>query len=55
MPFEPVITTPDGKLIGIISVEEINRWTEEHPDAKLPASLANLAEDDNPVLVVVSK
>lgn len=55
MPFNPVVTTPNGDLIGIITVEDISRWTEEHPDAKLPASLQNLADDANPVVVVVSK
>lgn len=55
MPFNPIVTTPDGRLIGMITIEDIYRWTEEHPDAKLPASLQGLPDDANPIMVVVSE
>ena len=55
MPFNPVLTTPDGDLIGFLKIEDIIKWTEEHPDVELPASLQDMPDDANPVIVVVSK
>ncbi len=54
MPFNPVTTTADGKFIGVLTMEEIEDWLAEHPDAERPASLANSTAEDNPVLVVIS-
>ena len=55
MPFNPVLTTPDGDLIGFLKIEDIIKWIEEHPDDELPASLQDMPDDANPVIVVVSK
>lgn len=54
MPFNPVTTTADGKFIGVLTMEEIEDWLAEHPDAERPAALANSTAEDNPVLVVIS-
>lgn len=55
MPFQPVLATPNGELIGVLTIDDINDWMDAHPDAKLPAELENLAEDANPVCVILSK
>lgn len=55
MPFYPVMTNPRGDLFGIITIDDIAKWTEEHPDAELPEALKGLAEDANPICVIVSK
>ncbi len=54
MPFNPVTTTADGKFTGVLTMEEIEDWLAEHPDAERPASLAKSTAEDNPVLVVIS-
>lgn len=55
MPFSPVTTTADGKWVGVLTMEEIEDWLEEHPDAERPAALANSTAEDNPVLVIISE
>lgn len=52
-PFYPIRTNKKGQLIGVITIEDIDKWLEKHPDAERPASLNTLAEDANPVLVIV--
>lgn len=52
-PFYPVRTNSKGQLIGVLTMEDINKWIEKHPDAERPAFLDTLADDANPVLVVV--
>ena len=45
-----------GGFMGILKVEEIHKWIEEHPEVKLEGALAplkNLADDANPVVVIV--
>lgn len=55
-PFHPMTRTPDGGFVGILTIEEIQEWMEEHPDVKLEDALApldGLADDANPVVVIV--
>lgn len=52
-PFYPIRTNNKGQLIGIMTTEDIDKWLKKHPDAEKPAFLDELAEDDNPVLVIV--
>lgn len=52
-PFYPVRMNGKGQLIGIMTMEDIHQWLEEHPDAERPAFVDTLAEDANPVLVIV--
>lgn len=53
MPFNPVIAAPDGTLIGILTVDDIDKYLEKNPGAELPASLKGLEPDANPILVFV--
>lgn len=53
LPFSPVTATSDGKLIGLLTLEDMDKWREENPDAKIPAWMDALEEDANPVLVVI--
>ena len=52
-PFYPVRTNSKGQLIGVMTIEDIDKWLEKHPDAERPAFFDTLAEDANPVLVIV--
>jgi len=48
--------TPKGEFAGTLSIEQIQAWQEEHPDAKLEGVLAPLKDldfDANPVVVIV--
>lgn len=41
---------------GILKVEDIQEWLEEHPEVKLEGALVPLKDlkfDDNPVMVIV--
>ena len=45
-----------GEFVGILKVEDIQEWLEEHPETKLEGALAplkDLAFDANPVVVIV--
>lgn len=53
MPFNPVTVTPSGKFIGVLTMEAIDEWMDEHPDATLPDALKGYSIDDNPVLVII--
>lgn len=56
IPFRPIIHTEKGEFVGILKVEDIQEWLEEHPETKLEGALAplkDLAFDDNPVVVIV--
>lgn len=56
MPFFPVAATPDGRYVGIVTQEDIAKWMEEHPDAKVPEALQAIVdseEEPNPILVIV--
>lgn len=53
--FAPLVATPKGDLIGILDPSDIDVWMEEHPDTRVPDALKNMAYDDNPVLVIVSR
>lgn len=55
MPFYPVLSNNRGDLFGIITMEELAAWREEHPDAELPEALQSLDEDSNPICVIVSR
>ena len=55
-PFRPMNRTNDGKFVGMLKIEEIQDWLEEHPEVKLEGALApidGLADDANPVVVIV--
>ena len=55
-PFHPVSSTKKGGFIGVLKIEDIQEWLEEHPEVKLEgtlAPLAGLADDANPVVVIV--
>ena len=56
LPFHPKTQTDKGGFMGILKVEEIHKWIEEHPEVKLEGTLAplkDLADDANPVVVIV--
>lgn len=55
LPFAPAFATPRGDLIGVLTPEEIEEWYEQHPDFPRPDWLRNVAEDSNPILVIVSE
>lgn len=52
-PFYPVRTNNKGLLVGVMTIEDIDKWLEKHPDAERPTFIDTLVEDANPVLVVV--
>lgn len=52
-PFYPIRTNSKGQLIGVMTVEDIDKWLEKHPETERPAFLDTLTEDANPVLVIV--
>ena len=55
-PFRPMNRTNDGGFVGMLKIEEIQDWLEEHPEVKLEGALApldGLADDANPVVVIV--
>ena len=57
LPFAPMTHTPKGEFAGTLSIEQIQAWQEEHPDAKLEGALAPLKDldyDANPVVVIVA-
>ena len=56
IPFRPIVHTDKGEFVGILKVENIQEWLEEHPETKLEGALAplkDLAFDANPVVVIV--
>ena len=56
LPFVPIAHTPKGEFAGILTIEQIQEWQEEHPDATLEGALAPLKDldfDANPVVVIV--
>ena len=56
LPFAPMTNTQKGEFAGTLTIEQIQAWQEEHPDAKLEGALAplnNLDFDANPVVVIV--
>ena len=56
IPFRPLFHTEKGEFVGILKVEDIQEWLEEHPETKLEGALAplkDLAFDANPVVVIV--
>ncbi len=55
IPFAPAYSTPKGDLIGVLTTDDIEEWYAEHPDFPRPDWLNALAEDANPVLVIVSE
>ena len=45
-----------GEFAGALNIEDIQKWTKEHPDIKLEGALAplkDLGDDANPVVVIV--
>ena len=55
MPFFPIATDAQGNYLTYLTMDEIAKYVEEHPDVKLPEAIANLPEDANPVIVIVGK
>lgn len=56
IPFYPTTHSAKGEFAGTLSIEQIQKWLEEHPDVKLEGALAplkSLADDANPVVVIV--
>ena len=56
IPFRPIVHTEKGEFVGILKIEQIQEWLEEHPETKLEGALAplkDLAFDANPVIVIV--
>ena len=56
IPFRPIVHTEKGEFVGILKIEQIQEWLEEHPETKLEGALAplkDLAFDANPVVVIV--
>ena len=56
IPFRPIAHTEKGEFVGILKIEQIQEWIEEHPEVKLEGALAPLKDldfDANPVVVIV--
>ena len=56
LPFTPIAHTGKDEFAGILTIEQILKWQEEHPDAKLEGALAPLKVldyDANPVVGIV--
>ena len=56
LPFTPMTHTSKGEFASALSIEQIQTWIEEHPEAKLEGALtplSNLDFDANPVVVIV--
>ena len=56
LPFTPIAHTGKDEFAGILTIEQIQKWQEEHPDAKLEGALVPLKDldfDANPVVVIV--
>ena len=54
--FTPMAHGKKGEFAGILKVEQIQEWLEEHPEVKLEGALAPLKDldfDANPVVVIV--
>ena len=55
-PFTPISRTSKGGFVGVLKIEQVQEWIEEHPEVKLEGALAplkNLDFDANPVVVIV--
>ena len=55
-PFHPIKKKKKGGFVGVLKIEDIQEWLEEHPEVKLEGTLAplkDLADDANPVVVLV--
>ena len=55
-PFTPIARTSKGGFVGILKIEQVQEWIEEHPEVKLEGVLAPLKDldfDANPVVVIV--
>ncbi|MDE7470471.1 MAG: hypothetical protein K2M57_03395, partial [Paramuribaculum sp.] len=55
MPFYPIRSNNRGDLFGILTIEDIQAWQEEHTGVELPEALRDINEDSNPICVIVSK
>lgn len=56
IPFYPTAHSAKGEFAGTLSIENIQKWLEEHPEVKLEGALTpleGLADDANPVVVIV--
>ena len=56
VPFTPMAHGKKGEFVGVLTIDQIQEWQEEHPDAKLEGALAPLKDldyDANPVVVIV--
>lgn len=53
IPFVPATATPDGRLVGLLSLDDLDKWAEDHPGTQYPDWVDLLVEDANPILVIV--
>ena len=56
VPFTPMAHGKKGEFVGVLTIDQIQEWQEEHPDAKLEGVLDPLKDldyDANPVVVIV--
>ncbi|MCI9043411.1 MAG: 6-bladed beta-propeller [Muribaculaceae bacterium] len=53
MPLKPILITPSGAFVSVVTADKILEWIDNNPDADIPAPLRNLTDDSNPVLVVI--
>ena len=54
--FTPMAHGKKGEFVGVLTIDQIQEWQEEHPDAKLEGALVPLKDldfDANPVVVIV--
>ena len=54
--FTPMAHGKKGEFVGVLTIDQIQEWQEEHPDATLEGVLAPLKDldyDANPVVVIV--
>lgn len=54
LPFNPIMNTSSGEFAGVVTMDEIYKWLDEHPDAKMPEWAEGLDAESNPIIVIIS-
>lgn len=55
MPFYPIASNSRGDMIGIITVEDIDKWMTDNPGAEMPEALRDLDPEANPIAVILER
>lgn len=51
--FMPLCAMADGRLVSFITIDQLYEYFDANPDAEVPSWAEGVAEDANPILVVV--